>query len=184
MIRKYLYPDFYFDEISRVTPELLTANGIAALICDIDNTLVTYDDPVPTEKVRGWFERLTASGIAIAFVSNNTPERVELFSRETGYFASGDSGKPMKRELIRAMEHMKSSAKNTAVLGDQLFTDVFSGRRIGLRAILVDPIKDKLTPSFRFKRALERPILRGYKKRARKIDGGYFYARNAKSKGI
>ena len=44
-------PDRVYNNIYEITPKALTSQGIRALILDIDNTLVTYDDPKPTERV-------------------------------------------------------------------------------------------------------------------------------------
>ena len=62
------------------------------------------------------------------------------------------------------MKHLGTDRSNTAVIGDQIFTDVWSAKSLGLRAYLDKPIKDKLTPLFRFKRALEVPVLKRYAK--------------------
>jgi predicted HAD superfamily phosphohydrolase YqeG len=62
------------------------------------------------------------------------------------------------------MKHFGTDNTNTAVIGDQVFTDVWSAKRLGLFAILVKPIKDKTNLFFRSKRALEKPILRRYAK--------------------
>ena len=51
-----------------------------------------------------------------------------------------------------------------AGLGDQLLTDALAAHRLGLRAIIVPPIKDKTSLFFKFKRWLERPYIRRYKK--------------------
>lgn len=48
-----------------------------------------------------------------------------------------------------------------AVVGDQIFTDVLCARLAGVTSVLVDPIELETFPFFRFKRALERLILRG-----------------------
>jgi predicted HAD superfamily phosphohydrolase YqeG len=40
--------------------------------------------------------------------------------------------------------------------------DCFAGKHIGLRAIIVPPIKDKTNLFFRSKRLLERPFIRKY----------------------
>ena len=63
------------------------------------------------------------------------------------------------------MERLGASRDETAVLGDQLLTDAFAGKRLGLRAIIVPPIKDKTNAFFRFKRFLERKYIRRYAKR-------------------
>lgn len=162
---KKLTPDFYYDDIYAITPEQLTALGIRGLICDIDNTLVTYDDPVPTPPVLAWLEALAQTGIAVSFVSNNHADRVNTFNAGLNYFAIPDSGKPLGNAINDAMAHMGTGPSDTAVIGDQIFTDVYAGKRRGLRCFLVKPIRDKKTLFFRFKRLLERPVIRHYQRK-------------------
>ncbi len=162
---KYFMPDLYLDDIYGITPELLTKKGIKAVLLDIDNTLVTYDDPMPTESVLKWLDSLKKAGISAAFISNNHKERVELFNSELKFFATYDSRKPSGKCYRAAMAHLGTDRSNTAVIGDQVFTDVWSAKRLGLYAILVKPIKDKTSLFFRSKRALEKPILRRYAKK-------------------
>ena len=161
---KYFMPDLYLNDIYEISPEMLKSKGIKAVLLDIDNTLVTYDDPMPTESVLNWLEALKNEGINAAFISNNHKERVELFNSELGFFATWDSGKPFIKCHRRAMAELGTDTSNTAVIGDQIFTDVWSGKRLGLYAILVKPIKDKTSLVNRSKRALEKPILRRYAK--------------------
>lgn len=165
LIDRFFMPDRCFDDIYMITPEFLLAEGIRAVLLDIDNTLVTYDDPEPTESVIKWLDSLAENGISAAFVSNNDRERVERFNSSLGYFAAWDSKKPSGKFYIAAMKHLGTGKSDTAVIGDQVFTDVWSAKRLGLRAYLVKPIKDKLTPLFRFKRALEVPVLKRYRKK-------------------
>lgn len=157
-------PDLYLDDIYCISVEELKARGIRAVLLDIDNTLVTYDDPMPTESVLTWLKALEEAGIKAAFISNNHRQRVELFNSELGFFATWDSGKPFVRCHREAMKRLGTDKNSTAVIGDQIFTDVWSGKRLGLYAILVKPIKDKTSLFNRSKRALEKPILRRYAK--------------------
>lgn len=171
LINKYFMPDMYLNDIYEITPSLLSERGIKAVLLDIDNTLVTYDDPMPTESVLQWLEGLKNEGINAAFISNNHKERVELFNSELKLFATWDSHKPSGKCYRAAMEFLGTDKTNTAVIGDQVFTDVWSGKRLGLYSILVKPIKDKKSLFFRSKRAFEKPILRRYlKKQAKKND--------------
>ncbi len=158
-------PDGIFENVYELTPERLLSKGIKALILDIDNTLVTYDDPIPTERVKNWLDELHSKGIQTAFVSNNHSERVERFCEGLGCYFHADAKKPSRKFMLEAMEHMKTDTSNTAAVGDQLFTDVWAATRCGMRSFLVPPIKDKKTPFFRFKRLLEKPFLRLYHKR-------------------
>ena len=66
-----------------------------------------------------------------------------------------------------ALAELNADVSESAILGDQLFTDAYAGKRLGMRAIIVPPIRDKKNPFFRVKRALERGIMRGHGKRKR-----------------
>ena len=55
--------------------------------------------------------------------------------------------------------------EEAALMGDQIFTDVWAARNAGIRAILVPPIKDKRDILTRTKRLLEKPIIKKYKRR-------------------
>ena len=162
-----LIPTKIFDDIYKITPEELRERGITALILDIDNTLVTYDDPKPTKPVAEWLDAMHNAGIQTAFVSNNHLPRVESFCEGMACYFHADSGKPSRKFLREAMAYMGTDVNNTAAVGDQLFTDVWAAKRCGMAAFLVPPIKDKKTLFFRTKRVLEKPFLRMYYKNAR-----------------
>ena len=160
-----LTPDYVFERFDDVAPQFLQKKGIRALLIDIDNTLAPYEQDLPDERIINWFAALKSAGISAALISNNNVERVELFNRELGLLAYPDSHKPSSRCLLDAMEKMGSTREDTASLGDQLLTDALAGHRLGLRVIIVPPINDKKNLFFRFKRWLERPYMRKYKKR-------------------
>ncbi len=161
-----LTPDYMFDTFDCITAEFLVSLGIKALLIDIDNTLAPYEQPEPDEKIINWFEKLNAAGISASLISNNHPPRVELFNKSLGLDAYPDSGKPKSATLIFAMKKMGSDRSNTAVIGDQLLTDALAAHRLDLPALIVPPIKDKTTPFFKFKRWLEKPYIKKYKKKA------------------
>lgn len=170
MFDKYLKPDHILGSFSEVTPEFCREQNIAALICDIDNTLVTYDDAEPTDAVLAWYRALRDTGVRISFVSNNDAERVTRFNTPLGVPAFPKSGKPSRRGIYAAMEAMGSTPERTVFLGDQLLTDVIAAKRAGIRAIVVPPIKDKTTLFFRAKRAIERPFMNKYIKEIKEND--------------
>ena len=160
-----LMPDFFFDTFEGVSVDFLRKEGIRFLLVDIDNTLAPYEEALPNEHVRAWVKALCEDGVRLAFVSNNHAERVELFARELSVPAFADCKKPLRKRPLAIMTEMGAEREKTATLGDQVFTDVWCARNLRVRAILVPPIRDKKTFFFRFKRALEKPILKKYHKR-------------------
>lgn len=158
----FFTPDYMFENYACITPQFLAEHGIRALLIDIDNTLAPYEQAEPDEKIRAWFSSLAAAGISVALVSNNHPARVELFNRSLGLLAFADSKKPHRRTLLRAMRELGANPSSTAMLGDQLLTDAYAGKHIGLPAIILPPIRDKKNLFFRFKRWCERPFIKKY----------------------
>lgn len=158
-------PDFVFNTFDEVSVEFLLENGIKGVILDIDNTLEPYEHPNPGEHVKKWLLALRDAGIGAAFVSNNNKDRVELFNTELGLPAYYKAKKPFKKNVLRAMDDIGSVKENTVLMGDQVFTDVWAARNAGVKAILVPPINDKKDFFTKFKRLLEKPILKKYKKK-------------------
>ena len=158
-------PDYMFQRFDDVTPEFLESIGVRALIIDIDNTLAPYEQAEPDERIRAWVENMQKHGVQMTLMSNNDRERVELFNRDLKLPAYYKSGKPLGKNLKRAMADMGTDKTSTAVLGDQLLTDALAGNLLGLRAIILPPIRDKTTLFFRFKRLCERPTVKKFKKR-------------------
>ena len=165
MFRKLLVPDYMFDRYGDVTPEFLSSIGVRALLIDIDNTLAPYEQPDPDDAHRAFFAALSQAGIRAALVSNNDRARVERFNATLGLPAQWKSGKPFGGVMKRYMREWGVGKQETAVLGDQLLTDALAAHGLGLRAIIVPPIRDKRSAFVRFKRYLERPYVRIYRKR-------------------
>ena len=157
-------PDFMFLKFDDVTPEFLKEQNIKYLLIDIDNTLAPYEEPLPNERVVKWFELLEQNGIKSVLVSNNHSERVELFNSRLGLPAFSDCKKPSPKRLRKYADSIGAVIEETSSLGDQIFTDVWGAKKMGARAILVPPIRDKKTLFFRAKRLLEKPFIRKYKK--------------------
>ena len=161
-----LVPDRYFATYQELTPAILEKDGVRALLLDIDNTLAPYEQPEPDEALRAWLSSLAAAGIGVAFVSNNNEARISLFNRTLGRPAFSRSAKPFGLGVKHALAALGVKREETALMGDQIFTDVGAARLCRLaRAYTVPPIRDKRDAFTRFKRLLERPIYRAYRRR-------------------
>lgn len=157
---KILTPDYFYDSIYDVDLELLSQNEIQGLIIDIDNTLVGWDTLLPTLAVKEWLEKLKKSDFAICLVSNNNKKRVMYFAKELNIPFIFQAKKPMKRNFLAAMKILKTTNQETAVIGDQIFTDVLGGNRMKLTTILVKPIKSKEFWWTNIVRKIERRVLK------------------------
>ena len=158
-----MMPDYMFPAFHEITPEFLIELGVTAVLADIDNTLAPYEQAEPDERIKGWIASL-AAGIGIAFVSNNDWERVNRFNATLCVPAYAKSGKPFKKTLVKAMNDLGGTCETTVMLGDQLLTDALAGHNLGVKCIIVPPIRDKKSAFFRFKRWLEKPTVRRFKR--------------------
>ena len=167
MLRHFV-PEFYFDAFDMASAEFLASIGVKGIVLDVDNTLEPYENPVPSEHVLAWFESLRCAGIKAAIVSNNNWERINTFNADLKIPAYAKAGKPFSRNIINALRDMEIDKSEAIMMGDQVFTDVWAAHNAGIRAILVPPINDKKDILTRFKRMLEIPVLKAYKRRVDK----------------
>ena len=158
-------PDFRFEKFNDMTVDFLKKEGIRGVILDIDNTLEPYEHPEPGEHVKQWLSDLKDAGIGCAFVSNNNKERIELFNKELCLPAFPKAAKPFKKNVLKAMAIIGSDKSDTVLMGDQVFTDVWAAHNAGIVAILVPPIRDKRDLLTKFKRLLEKPVLKKYERK-------------------
>lgn len=161
MFKKF-YPDYKLKSIDEIDFGILQKKNIKFALLDIDNTLVSYTSPLADDRAKRFLKTLSECGISYAFVSNNHKERVEKFAKEFDAFYVYDSGKPLLFGIKKAMRHLGAKKENTALIGDQVFTDVYAGKRAGLLTFMVDPIEAKETPFFGIKRSLEKIVLKNY----------------------
>ena len=156
-----LQPDIRAQCVSDVTPEFLRARGIESVLVDFDDTLVSSWDEAPGQGVLEWLASLKDAGIGVAILSNGTRERVSAFAEAAGVAAIAMAGKPFSHSFWRGMALLGNPpVASTAMIGDQLFTDVFGAKRAGLLTILVDPLSKGKLPHTRLARLLERMILK------------------------
>ena len=158
-------PEYYFTTFDEASADFLTSIGVKGIVLDVDNTLEPYENPLPGEHVKKWLSELKEQGISAAIVSNNGGKRINLFNSELGLPAYYKAKKPFKKNVLNAMKDMGTDKSNTVLMGDQVFTDVWAAHNTGIKAILVHPIKDKTDPFTKFKRLLEKPILKKYRKK-------------------
>jgi hypothetical protein len=155
-----LLPDLRVDSISKVDLDALSSRGIRGLIVDLDNTVVRWNRSELSRATIEWFQRARARGMRACIVSNaGHSGRVERVAARLGACALARAGKPGSQGYLRAMQQMGTSAAETAVIGDQLPTDVWGGNRLGLFTILVRPIGWWEFPPTKLNRILEWLIL-------------------------
>ena len=160
MFERFL-PDERYPSAYEIPYEQLYEEGCRGLIFDIDNTLVPHGFPADERAVL-LFARLRRIGFKCCLLSNNKSSRVQPFARALHSRYISLAMKPFKSGYLKAMKRMGTDLGNTVFVGDQLFTDVWGAKRIGMRNILVDPIDPREEIQIVFKRRLEQLVLDRY----------------------
>lgn len=159
------YPKLQVDNIGQIDLNALWERGIRGILLDIDNTLVSHKMLYPSETVFDFINRAKKAGFCLAIISNNSRKRVEDFTKRLGIDALPRAYKPLKRSFLSAAEKMKMKASQIAVVGDQIFTDIYGGNRCGMYTILVKPLDLAEGRFIKFKRYFEKKVLKQMKKR-------------------
>ncbi len=159
---KRFYPDKMADDVFRLDEEFYKCNGIKGVIFDIDNTLVTHETLIPTEEIKNYFEFLKKSGIKAAIVSNNYDERVKPFCEPLNVPYISRAWKPFKKHLRKIPEMFSLPVDKICLVGDQIFTDIYGGKRMGFHTVLVTAVGENETGFVAFKRIFEKMVINEY----------------------
>lgn len=159
-----IYPKIYLENAIEIKEELIKKNDIKGIILDVDNTLIYYNKEL-LQGIEEWCENLKQKGIKFCIVSNsNNKEKIKKVSEKLNIPYISFGMKPLKRGLKQAKKILQIEAKNIAVVGDQIFTDVIGANRMGMFSILVKPLETKDILITKIKRPLEEAILKKYLK--------------------
>jgi len=160
-------PDIILKDIYRLKPEQLKEMGIKLLLMDLDNTLAKYSAVYPSVQLRNWIDGLKKAGIEPFIFSNTRSNRAEGFAKALSIGYVNKARKP-KTELLKEILRKKSiSSENTAIVGDQVYTDILCGVRAGIKTIAVMPI-DMKNPFHLFRYGAEMPFRYAYIRKSKK----------------
>jgi len=152
-------PDILCRRVSELTPKRLRQLGVRAVICDLDNTISAYKGEKPTEFAALWLDSLKTEGIAVGVVSNNDRKRVADFCAPLEVEFIWKAAKPSRRGLLELADRLGVQPENCLAVGDQIYTDVFAGRRCGMKTALVRPISLFQKPLYMLRRVGEAPFI-------------------------
>lgn len=141
--------------VTDITPDLLKALKIRAIVLDVDNTMSTHGSQTPLTGVLEWTKQISNAGIRLIVVSNNYEKRVAPFAAQFNLPYISFACKPFPIGYLRAKKLAGVRRRECLVVGDQIFTDILGANLCGMPSVLTDPIAPDPARSVRFKRRLE-----------------------------
>lgn len=154
-----LIPRYVANSIYDLRPSALRAANIRLVLCDLDNTLIPYEEAHPSPALRAWKEALEAQGVTLYVVSNSRKSRrCPDFCAELGVPCVRHAGKPGRKGFLQALGETGIPAEEAIMVGDQIFTDIWGANRAGVPSVLVKPIAWGRNPLRRVRYAAETPF--------------------------
>lgn len=151
-------PTYWFPQLTDLQPEFLRERGITLLLLDFDNTMLPYTTDEPTPELLDWLKRMQAAGIRLCIVSNSRRQRVPTFSERYGVPCVLRAVKPRTRGIRTAMRRFSAQKAETALVGDQTYTDVLGANLAGITSLQVRSIHNH-TIWLKLRHVLELPCL-------------------------
>ena len=139
-MRFSLLPRVITERLTDLTPEFLKAKNITLLMLDFDNTIVPYTTNIPTGEMETWLKTMLLSNIQICVVSNSKRDRVKIFCAKYGIDCITHAKKPFSKGIRECLNRYNIKPENSAIVGDQIFTDTLGGNCAGITSILVKAI--------------------------------------------
>lgn len=159
-----ILPDFIFQTITQIRPAFLREHGVRLLLMDFDNTMLPYTTDRPEQPLLDWIAGMQDAGITLCIVSNSHKQRVPHFSQQYHVPCVTHAAKPGTRGIREAMARYGAAPQQTALVGDQIYTDVLGAKRAGITAIAVRSIHNH-TVWLKLRHLLELPFLAMARKR-------------------
>ncbi len=155
-----LRPKVYVDSVYNIDlKKLKKVKKIKGIIVDLDNTLVAWGKNEIDHKIIDWIKEAKKLGLKICIVSNTNSKRVSELAKIFDIPYHSKHYKPFKIAFNHGLKTLDTKKSETAVIGDQIFTDMWGGNRLKLLTILVTPIVKKDSIGTFLHRNLEKIII-------------------------
>lgn len=163
---KRFIPSEFHNSFFEIDLKKLYKNEYRTILCDLDNTLISYDEELPTKELLELFNSIHLIGFEIILISNNVPSRIDTFTKETTITGFANARKPLLIGLRKALATANIQELDKVILiGDQLMTDIWAANRFGVYSILVNPLKKKTEKWYtKINRRTEEKMLQKIKK--------------------
>lgn len=155
-----LCPQVVVKSLYEIEWAMLQERGIKGIIFDLDNTIIPWDSQHLSPEITQWLQVLLTQGFKLCLVSNNMGKRVQTIAEIFDIPFVARAYKPSKSGFRQAIAAMELTDRQVAVVGDQLFTDVLGGNRLGLYTIWVTPLSAKEFIGTKITRRLEKLTVR------------------------
>ncbi len=156
------------EAVWNISPQTLWQQGIRSLILDLDNTLVDWNQEHLRPEVEAWTRECRKVGLSLCICTNaQRKDRIRRIASSIGACYLARAGKPVAKAWRRALWLLRCRPEQAAVVGDQVFTDIWGANRFGIMTILVKPLSDRDFFATKVPRLFEKRLLASWQAKGR-----------------
>ena len=170
---KNLVPDMYKKSIYDIDYKKLMNEGIKCILFDLDNTCVAYKENSGSSELKKLFNKLTKMKFKVVIFSNSPERRLKRFN-DLGVDYNSSSKKPLSHNFYKILKKYDLKKDEVCIIGDQLFTDIYGGNKVGIKTCLVEPLTDIDFFLTKFTRKLETREFKKMEKKKLLKKGNYY----------
>ncbi|MBI2589773.1 HAD hydrolase-like protein [Candidatus Berkelbacteria bacterium] len=175
-IKLELQPNAWVENICAVDFERLAEMGRRHVLLDVDNTLCLRNDTAVAASAVDYLKAMREQGAIeqLTLISNigvwtrggvaRIRQIAEMLDTPHYVCACWPNIKPKPKPFQQAMSLIGGTPESTVIVGDQIFSDIRGGNRLGLYTILVDPLGPDHPITF-WKRRRQERILKHLERR-------------------
>lgn len=145
VLSKIIIPDITLENVTQLDEEMIASlkqkYGIQGIILDVDETIRKNMKMIPKCN-QDWLQSLKGQ-LKVIIVSNGIDKKIEQYMIEQGIDYIGFAHKPLKINFIKACQKMDIEPENVLVVGNDLFDDIYGGKRNNMKTALIKDVVDE-----------------------------------------
>lgn len=135
-----LKPQMIADSLKNINLKFYQKIGKRGIIIDLDNTITPWYCEKVNPEAHNFLIEAHSLNYKICLLTNAGKKRAGNIARRYQIDYIPLAFKPAKSAFLKALQSMNLKENEVLVIGDQIFTDILGGNRIGCFTILVPPI--------------------------------------------
>lgn len=143
---KMIKPDMTLKSVRELDQQqiekLKKEQKIEGIILDVDETIRKNMQDIPTCN-KEWIESLQGQ-LKVVILTNGRDSKLSKYFAEQGIDYIDFARKPLNKNFKKACEKMGLQPSNVMVIGDDLFDDIFGGKRNKMKTALVKEVEEDI----------------------------------------
>lgn len=156
----FLKPDYNLNNIYEINFAELKQLGIKCIMFDLDSTVMVSKSAEFLPETLDWFNTFI-NDFNVAIISNNPHKSyIDKANKIAPCRVIGRANKPNPKIMREYINSVGIKPEEAVMVGDRPLTDIWAGKRLGCKTILVGSINQNENKLVQWVRALERVTIK------------------------